>query len=68
MPDDTDPAVADQIARARALAREHGVQAAARQEDHARRKARRQRIVQVVIVALFVIMLFERAVNGGWFQ
>jgi len=66
--DGPDPAVAEQIARAKAVAREHGARIAAEQEDHDRRKARRQRLVQIVVVALFVIMLFERAVRGGWFH
>jgi len=63
-----DPAVAEQIASARALAREHGLQATARQLDHDRRKARKQRIVQIVVVVMFLVMLLERGVRGGWFQ
>lgn len=60
---DEGEALAEARERARARVAAEAGQRAARE----RRKVWRGRAAQVVVVGVFVVMLFERAVNGGWF-
>lgn len=62
--------MSDEAAReaALALARERAQAEAAEREAEARRRKRRSRIAQVVIGAVFVVMMFQRLVEGGWFE
>lgn len=58
----------DEAARTAALAQARARVAAdaAAQATRARTRSRRGRIMKVLVVALFAVMAFERAVNAGW--
>lgn len=59
-----------EAARAAALAQARDRIAAETADKAARERARarRGRLMKVVVVGMFVVMAFERAVNSGWFH
>lgn len=59
-----DPAILD----ARRIAKERVAAEAAARAGQDRMKARRAKIGKYLVGGMFVVMLFERAVNGGWFN
>ncbi|MBW7921613.1 MAG: hypothetical protein H3C51_05875 [Rubellimicrobium sp.] len=59
-----DAAREEALARARETARAE----AAEREAGDRRRKRRSRIGQVAIGVIFAVMMFQRAVEGGWLE
>lgn len=62
--ENVDAAVLD----ARRIAKERVAAETAARAGHERMKARRAKIGKYLVGGMFVVMLFERAVNGGWFN
>lgn len=61
-------AVDPAILEARRIAKERVAAEAAARAGQDRMKARRAKIGKYLVGGMFVVMLFERAVNGGWFN
>lgn len=56
----------DDVVRAAAQARDRIAAEAADKAARDRAKARRARVMKVLFVGMFAVMVFERAVSGGW--
>lgn len=54
--------------QALAQARDRVAAEAADKDARERARARRGRLMKVLVVGMFVVMAFERAVNSGWFH
>lgn len=62
------PAADPAVSAARLAAKERIAAEVAARAGQDRMKARRAKIGKYLVGGMFVVMLFERAVNGGWFN